>query len=437
MTMDFSETTHSNAADFNDEPHKWPRIEFGIYAASTLFFVFISVSAIHDFPGRWGQISLILAGLTPVTFLFLKHRLSFFHFVLSSGERVFLYALLFFSVLNIYTSATRWASLKGILVFFITGIAAYMTARFILRSLENRRRFLILVTISFFSFVLVGLLEYLSIGDGSRRVHALQSNPIPAGSLLILLIAGPWTLFNSLERPLSQWLLGSVTGLSAALLLATGERGPILGGLALLVLAALWKWRWKGFKLGMGGLIILALFLWQGKELLPQHYQDKLSNLDGIYLRLDAYPLAWELFKQHPVLGIGYNAEMEHAVPVDFKASFFISPHSEGFVQYFERGNTFDNIILCFFVEGGSLFALAYVAFIALVITRALSTRGKPSQWPDDLIILLIVLTVFGLHSMTFDSLKFPALNWMFHSFLGYMAASSQSNFLSNSQETG
>ena len=38
--------------------------------------------------------------------------------------------------------------------------------------------------------------------------------------------------------------------------------------------------------------------------------------------------------------------------------------------------------------------------------------------------LLLIVVAGFIVHSMTFDSLKYPHLNWLFHSFLGLMAHS-------------
>jgi hypothetical protein len=49
------------------------------------------------------------------------------------------------------------------------------------------------------------------------------------------------------------------------------------------------------------------------------------------------------------------------------------------------------------------------------------SIREKPEKRLHA-VLLLTPLFGFFIHSMTFDSLIYPHLNWLFHSYLGLMA---------------
>ena len=81
----------------------------------------------------------------------------------------------------------------------------------------------------------------------------------------------------------------------------------------------------------------------------------------------------------------------------------------------------FDNMALTFLGETGGLFSAAYFCLIFYLI------KNKATYCLEDekrqFVLFLIVLTGFLAHSMTFDSLKYPHLNWIFHSFLGLLVS--------------
>jgi uncharacterized membrane protein YhaH (DUF805 family) len=90
--------------------------------------------------------------------------------------------------------------------------------------------------------------------------------------------------------------------------------------------------------------------------------------------------------------------------------------------RFIQKKKTLENIILCSFVEMGGLFTIAYVAFIIYLLKNFFRrTRDKPEKRLQA-VMFLIPLIGFLVHSMTFDSLMYPHLNWLFHSFLGLMA---------------
>jgi amino acid transporter len=83
---------------------------------------------------------------------------------------------------------------------------------------------------------------------------------------------------------------------------------------------------------------------------------------------------------------------------------------------------TLDNLFLTSLVELGTvmtLFYLGLVLFILLKYCRKL--RSRPESAPTDWYRVLVVLG-FAIHSLTYDSLLFPPLNWLFHVQVGIMA---------------
>ena len=73
---------------------------------------------------------------------------------------------------------------------------------------------------------------------------------------------------------------------------------------------------------------------------------------------------------------------------------------------------------LCGFVEMGSLFSIAYIALIAIILKKMFaSIRQNPGE-KARAIKLLMPLFGFLVHSMTFDSIIFPHLNWLVHTLL-------------------
>ena len=83
---------------------------------------------------------------------------------------------------------------------------------------------------------------------------------------------------------------------------------------------------------------------------------------------------------------------------------------------------TFDNMLLTAFVELGSLMTLLYLGLIMVIVIRycrKLWSSPEPSLlgW-----YRVLVLFGFAIHSLSYDSLLFPSVNWLFHVQLGIMA---------------
>ncbi|MCK4817157.1 hypothetical protein KA005_15410, partial [bacterium] len=70
----------------------------------------------------------------------------------------------------------------------------------------------------------------------------------------------------------------------------------------------------------------------------------------------------------------------------------------------------------------GGLFSITYIALIVYILRNVFCNIKENPEKRLQAAMLLIPLTGFLIHSMTFDSLLFPHLNWIFHSYLGLMA---------------
>ena len=138
----------------------------------------------------------------------------------------------------------------------------------------------------------------------------------------------------------------------------------------------------------------------------------------SIIFRLENYSLAAHIFLKNPLFGIGLHSPFkDHIKDYSLKIT-----NDRMYYNFIKEKKTLENIILCGFVEMGGLFAVTYIGFIIYLLRNLfLVTRNKPEKRLRA-ILLLIPLAGFFVHSMTFDSLIYPHLNWLFHSYLGLMA---------------
>jgi hypothetical protein len=73
-------------------------------------------------------------------------------------------------------------------------------------------------------------------------------------------------------------------------------------------------------------------------------------------------------------------------------------------------------------VELGTIMTLFYLGLVILILSKyCRRLRSWPESSPLDWYRVLIVLG-FAIHSLTYDSLLFPPLNWLFHVQVGIMA---------------
>ena len=260
---------------------------------------------------------------------------------------------------------------------------------------------------------------YQGGGGLCQRVQLFSENPIPAGSLLILLSVGPVLLLPHVEKcwrlPLTLLLV-----LGGVVILLIGQRGAILALLCMLVLGGLAKF--KRFWIYPVFMVLLLGLGFSYKDKLPNLYYNKLVNWESVFIRLEYYRIAYQVVKEKPVFGIGFNAPIVRFIPPDYEAKYFRSDRGFSFNSVVAGVQTFDNMALCFFAEAGSLFALTYIFLFGCLFKRSFRLVGIGFGARFYIFGIGAIVIGFAVQSLTFDSLRYPHLNWVFHSILGVLA---------------
>jgi O-antigen ligase len=275
--------------------------------------------------------------------------------------------------------------------------------------------------VCFFVLVVYGLFEfYQQISTYKNRILLFSSNPIPAGSLLILLSLGPLSLLTLHKSSWKRKVLVSGLILGVLVTILIGQRGPLLAlfGMAFLWVAMNRKWLLV-FSLTT---VIVAGTVYQFRDQIPDKYQYRMQNKETLLVRLEFYPIALNVLKEKPLFGLGFNSSLSRFIPDDYESKFFPRDGKHSFYGMSRNLNIFDNMALTFLGETGGLFSAAYICLIVFLIKNkaSIAYRNKDKMMRSS--FLLIVLVGFMADSMTFDSLKYPHLNWIFHSILGLLA---------------
>jgi hypothetical protein len=141
-------------------------------------------------------------------------------------------------------------------------------------------------------------------------------------------------------------------------------------------------------------------------------------------VRMEFYYIALDVLKEKPVFGLGFNPSLSRFILADYEPKIYPKDGKNSFLAMVRGINVFDNMFLSLVCEMGGLFALAYIGFLVYVLKNIGLVRSENANVRAHTSLLLIVVAVFLLNSLTFDSLKYPHLNWIFHSLLGLMAHS-------------
>ena len=137
-------------------------------------------------------------------------------------------------------------------------------------------------------------------------------------------------------------------------------------------------------------------------------------------IRIEHYFFALHLFKKNPVWGLGFKANLVQHLE-NYDTHFLINLPNVAYKGYISWHQTFENVLLMFLVELGGLFTLIYFGGVLYIV---ISCTKKILAFPQENIAgMLTVSTLIGfaILSITFDTLRFPSLNWIFHSLLGLL----------------
>ena len=402
----------SNLGFFKNGP-----IPFLVYCLSTVFMVFFSVYAIQYWSGHWAQISISFACLIPLLLVLIRFSTNWDEIKKFYREIGFVLALGFLGMVNILLSEAQWVTFKAMNLFLMSGAGIYFVSVVLFREKRNIIIFYYLCTLCFVLLVAWGLFEFArGIGISSQRIQLFSSNPIPAGSLIILLSIGPLLQLPQSSRKVRYFLI-LILVLGGALIFLIGQRGPILALLVMSIIAG-----FANFKKFWAYLLVIVLLLGVGfayKEALPHLYKSKLVNWESALIRLEYYRIAFQVVKDKPLFGIGFSAPITRYIPSDYESKIYPSDRELSFPSVTRGVQTFDNMVLCLIAEAGTLFVLIYLGLFVCLLRNSLSLTRSIPHARYAVTVVWTLLIGFLVHSMTFDSLRYPQLNWMFHSIIG------------------
>ena len=333
-------------------------------------------------------------------------------------EIILMVSIIILGVVNTSLSGSVSKSVHTMRTFLLTGIFALWASLFLINTPRRRQMFDWFCAGALGIIILVEMIFFLvqgKYGPGVFQFFVLHL--IPLGTLIILLSSGPVRLTISKNSPakLLGWLLFLLGG---TLIYLTHKRGTLL---ALAVMLAVWVLylvrRRKYLLISMALIIALAASL---------QAQRRFARLDpniprdvAILHRLELYPFALHIWKTHPVMGIGLRSFTHEQYLPDYQLH---NQDLHEFPQTVASLQTLDNMLLTGLVELGTVMTLFYLGLIVYILVKyCRRLRSWPESSPLDWYRVLVLLG-FAIHSLTYDSLLFPPVNWLFHVQLGIMA---------------
>ncbi len=322
------------------------------------------------------------------------------------------------SALNVMFSDEPGNSYYSMIVFLSSGLMTLWAAMFLITDPGRRNLFAWFCCACLSVIALLEMLAYfLTGGMNPDGILIFANNPIPVGTVVILLAPGPFFLIlsDSPGRRVAGWAL---VGLGVGLIFLTERRGSILAVVAMLL-------AWAFFYRRRLGYLLAAVFL-TSALLIPYRGLTPYKSLDqnipshfNILHRLELYPFAWHILKKHPFLGIGYRPQDLDRYLVDYQQ---YNQDLEKFAATVKEKTTLDSMLLTSVVELGPIMTVLYLGLVSYIIFAYIRRVWPISPDRREDFFRLLPLLGLAIHSLTYDSLTFPQVNWLFHVQLGILA---------------
>jgi O-antigen ligase len=333
-------------------------------------------------------------------------------------EIILMVSIIIIGIVNIYCSNSLNKSFKAMRVFLLTGIFPLWASMFLLTDQRRRNGFDGLCCGALAIIASVEIITWLIQGNRGPRIwQVFLLHAIPLGTLIVLLSPGPIGLL--LSKNFRAKLIGWLLVLAAVILIfLTHKRGTWVALAAMLAVAMIYlARRHKYFIVTL--LLIFALIL-------SMQIRRQLARLDpnipryvSVLHRLELYNYAFHVWKAHPIMGIGLRSFTLDRYLHDYQLR---NKDLHDFPQAVATLHTLDNMLLTAIVELGSLMTLLYLGLLFLILVRyGRKLWAAPESHPLGCYRMLVLLG-FLIHSLSYDSLLFPPVNWVFHVQLGIMA---------------
>jgi hypothetical protein len=340
-------------------------------------------------------------------------------------EIILLMTLVCLGVLNVIHSDDPSRSYWPMRIFLLSGVVPLWTSMFLLTHQRGRR---------FFDWLCCGCLAVvasveivMTLAKCSGKLAACGSfslftlHTIPLGTTLLLLSTGPLQFWASDSQKL-KLLGGGLLSLGFVDILMTEKRGTFLAVSAMALAGALYR-RGRLRYLLLAGLLVLGLLIPFKGITAYRALDPEIQSHFNILYRVEMYAFAWHIFQKHPLLGIGLRSFTQEKYLPDYHQHTSV----KNLGTWVQLLRTFDNMLLTAFVELGTLMTLAYLALVGYILVTYFRHVGSLAVGRGEALLRLLPLLGFAVHSLTYDSLLFPGVNWLFHAELGMLAAISRS----------
>jgi hypothetical protein len=327
-------------------------------------------------------------------------------------------SIIILGIVNVSLSDAPSNSFAPMRNFLLTGVFALWTSMFLLTGPRRRKWFdwfcagalAVILTAEILTWLVRG-----NYGPGVFQIFTLH--PIPLGTVIILLSPGPVRLIVT-KNPTARLLGWLLVLLGGILIFLTHKRGTSLALAAMLLAWIIYLVRRHRYLI-LAVLLLIALIL-------PLEARRQMARLDpnipryaSVLHRLELYNFALHIWKIHPVMGIGLRSLRHDQYVKDYQS------HNQAlhkFPQTVATLQTFDDMLLTGVVELGSLMTLLYLGLLLAIVVRYCRTLGSSLESSALGWYRVIVLLGFAIHSLSYDSLLVPPVNWLFHVQVGIMA---------------
>ena len=333
-------------------------------------------------------------------------------------EIILMVGIIILGVVNTSLSTSGTKTIDTMRTFLLTGLFALWASMFLINDPRRRQLFDWFCAGALGIIILVEMISSMVVGKYDTTVfQVFVLHPIPLGTLIILLSSGPVRLIvskNSTAK-LMGWLLVLMGG---SLIFLTHKRGTWIALAVMLAVSMLYLVRRRRYLL-LSILLVIALILPLEAQRRVARLDPKISRHVAILHRLELYNFALHIWKTHPFLGIGLRSFTHEQYLPDYHLR---NQELHDFPQTVAGLQTLDNLFLTSLVELGTVMTLFYLGLVIFILARyCRRLRSLPESSPLDWYRVLVLLG-FAIHSLTYDSLLFPPLNWLFHVQVGIMA---------------
>ena len=327
-----------------------------------------------------------------------------------------------------YERMSGWFTLAHFAVYFLVITSVFKTWNSLKWLLRGLLPFSLLVGLTGVSFLLSDK-SIMKIGGGGSL-----GNQIYLANYMLFFVFIAWYLFRTEQKLICRILSSSCLVIGIAIMIYNGKRGPFVGLLAGIFVAALLyslfskvkKWKVIGLSV-LGGLIIcgsLVMFFRQtefvGKIPAIGSIAKTEINSGTAETRLIAWQIAWQAFKARPIFGWGvenfYYAFNQYYNPKSLEHGYYET--------WFDRSH---NIFMDYLSTTGLIGFISYVGIFA-VCGWVLVKKFKRQEFQlDELVFFSVFLIGYAVQNFfVFDHLSSYLVFFLVLALLNFSPSESQ-----------